>query len=97
MYIFELPSAPAVSQKEHISVAEDYDWRSRVHLPISKEMVQELSVGDEVTFTITGKVFSTEARENEAEEGTKENNEVGLRVSVVKTAGKNEFEELAED
>lgn len=73
---------------------EDSLWERRVHLPVSKEILEALEVGTEVSIVLTGKVEGLEMRMHEER---KEKNEVTLMVDKISTDESNEFAEMAED
>ena len=81
-----------VEEMEGSSVETDEYFR-RVRIPVSKEQVQALNVGDAETVTLTGTIKELESRENE-NDGM---NELSIAIDSVEVAVKNEFEQLAED
>lgn len=64
---------------------------------VSPAMVKAATVGEDVTFVVKGKVFSTEMRESERQDEVESFNEVGIEVEKVEMDAMNEFEKLAED
>jgi len=93
---FELPKPSVIPEESDCcTVDEDMRWMRRTSLPISKEMMEKLSVGDEVTLTLKGKVISLEANEHEERVAR---NEIGVDLDKVELPdSRNVFEELNED
>lgn len=94
---------PKLEYNDSESVRAD-DWERRVTLNVNKELVQNLSVGDEVEVTMKATVKEVSEEElprfgEGEEEGTKTVRRLGIQMSAVEVykRGDNEFEDMARD
>jgi len=94
---YNLPALPKKKEPKGIDVPamvypDEYD-RS-VRIPITKEMIEAMTVGETVEIVLIGKVKGLESRD--VEKG-KNRAEVNLEITSVETEETNEFTKLAED
>lgn len=91
---YKLPKPKKSEQEENEPMpVDEIAYMRRVRIPVSKEQVQALNVGDDETVTLKGVVKELESRESE-DQGF---NELVIEVAEVEVSASNEFEKLAED
>lgn len=92
---YKLPPLQKTEKVEVGASLEDGEWMRRVRIPVSKEQVQALSIGDAETVTLKGKVVELESLEREGQE--KGVNEMCVVIDEVEISAMNEFEKMAEE
>jgi hypothetical protein len=92
---------PALKEsKGKNSEIETYDpetedrWFRQIRIPVNKEIIDALAIGDVAELTLKGKIISLESRETEKGKGRKE---IEIELSSVEAYPENEFSELADD
>ena len=95
-YTLPKPKKKKGGKDKVITEPDDYDvrWMRKVRFPASKEMVEGMSVGDEVTIMVTGKITEVSSRE---ELDRVDDNKFEIDVDKLGMEGGNEFEELSKD
>lgn len=77
------------------------EYKPRLYIDLEKgdiKLVEKLTVGDDVTLIIQGKVCGLERSESTDEDGKKrERGNLRIEDYHVKATGENEFSKLAED
>jgi len=98
---FTLPALKKHKNPGGALVSEPYDdlindaWYRKVRIPVNKEILDALKVGEDASITLTGRIISLESKQNEKKV---ERQELEIEISAVETdSGKNEFSELVED
>lgn len=61
------PKPKKANHQAEPMVHSDQEWRRRISIPVNREILDSVKVGDTVTLEVAGKVVSTSARE---EDGT---------------------------
>lgn len=91
---YKLPKPKKSEQEKNEPMpVDEIAYMRRVRIPVSKEQVQALNVGDDETVTLKGVVKELESRESE-DQGF---NELVIEVAEVEVSASNEFEKLTED
>lgn len=98
---FKYPAIPKAKKgKGGVEIARDMEqpfpdeWERTIHIPVSKEQLDALKVGDSATIVLTGEVTGLESREREK---GKNRTMMDMKIAVVETAGGNEFEQMANE
>ena len=73
------------------SSIETDPWYRKVNIIASKEIVESLTIGEEVDVKLTGKVVGLEARERE---GSTDRHEFEIELSSVETYAETELEKF---
>ena len=94
---FDMPQSSHNSDSEvpAVEAFDDNEWRREQRIPASEEMVNSLSVGDEVTIMLKGQVTGLES-----EDTSHRPNRHDITISMERVTmqdAKNEFEQLVED
>lgn len=94
---FTLPKAKKQkAAKASLAIDDNYDlrWRRRVRFPANKDIIADMSVGDEVSVIVTGKVVEVSSQDSET--STQANFEIDVD-KIGLDEKDNAFAELADD